>query len=862
MIPFAPTLLDALFEENPQPCFIFDRDSLAFLAVNAAGCELYGWPREEMLKLTLRDIRPAEDIPRLETVVAAKKDVAGSFTRLSRHRTRGGRELDVEIEIRRVMFDGKPASLALITDVSAVSEVERRYRTLVEMSGDGLAVYAADGVLRFMNAAGERILGVLPGELLGKEPVSLMHPDEKAKAVPPAPGAFRTQVVRTRHKDGSYLWIESTVSNLTLDPAIRGFVSAFRDVSARTEAERKLRETSRRLEYLLSATAAVTYTARASGDFGTTYVSPNMREVLGWEAAAFSDDGRFWRERVHPEDRELVATGLAQLFDSGGHELRYRFEHKDGGYRWILDSARLHGDGKRAEIVGYVIDITARTRAEQQLARSEASFRSVIERSPTMTFVHRDGLVMYANRAMSDRLGFPDPIMLIGAHALERIHPEDRKAVSETMARTALGSSAPVEARMIARDGELIVVECAGVRVEFDGLPAHVVFCTDLTARRELYARMAVADRLVSLGTLAAGVAHEINNPLAYVIGNIELLARELPAIIEGRSRMARRELEALLSDARDGAVRVGSIVRDLRALSRSDDIRTTSVDVVPVLRSCIKMMHGELRNRAKVVESFATDLPPVAGNGSRLSQVFLNLLVNAAHAIPEGRSEDNEVRVGAQAAEGRVVIEVADTGGGIPANVIGRVFDPFFTTKPVGQGTGLGLAISHEIVRSLGGSITVESTPGTGTTFTIVLPVSETAGASSPDLVGAGRRARVLLVDDELAVGRSIHALLAPDIEVVALTRAVEALEQIARGEQYDAILCDLRMPDLDGTELYRLLERTAPAAANRIVFMSGGAPGTPPPPGRPLLEKPFTEGQLRAAIERVRSTSSADPA
>src|SRR6185503_8422710 len=129
---------------------------------------------------------------------------------------------------------------------------------------------------------------------------------------------------------------------------------------------------------------------------------------------------------------------------------------------------------------------------------------------------------------------------------------------------------------------------------------------------------------------------------------------------------------------------------------------------------------------------------------------------------------------------------------GGIPPHVIGRIFDPFFTTKPVGQGTGLGLAISHEIVRSLGGSITVESTPGTGSMFTIVLPVADPSRASSPTIVGAARRARVLLVDDELAVGRSIHALLAPDIEVVALTRAVEALEQIARGEQYDAILCD----------------------------------------------------------------------
>ncbi len=852
MIEYSSTLLEALFDRNPQPCFVFERQSLKIVAANPAACALYGWSRDEMLQLTLREIRPAEDLPRMEHIVAQRRDVPSNFTRMSRHMSRDGRVFDVEIDIRRVMFDGVPCSLAVILEVSSASETERRARMLIETSGDGLAVVAAEGHFAFINPAGERILGYGPGELTATQAIDLAHPDDaKHFAAAMLSGRTATVVSRSRKKDGTWIWIESTTTDHRLDPAIRGFISAFRDVTPRVEVERALREATHRLGYLLSATSAITYTARAFGDFSTTYVSPNVRDVLGWDPAAFQDS-RFWRDRVHPDDRPMVETGLAQLFEHGEHALRYRFEHADGTYRWILDGARLHRDADTAEIVGYVVDITERTRAEQALALSEASFRSVIERSPTMTFVHRNGTVLYANAAIAERLRIPAD-EVIGLHALEYIHPDDRALIVQQIMRTAGGDSASVEVRMLPREGAPIVVRCAGVRVEFGGAPAHVVFCTDVTAERELYARMAIADRLVSLGTLAAGVAHEINNPLAFVIGNIELLARELPAIVAGTSRLPMREVEALLSDARDGAVRVGAIVRDLRALSRNDDGRTSSIDVVPVLQSCLKMMHAELRVRARIVESFAPDLPPVTGNGSRLSQVFLNLLVNASHAIPEGAAEANVVRVAAHTDGAFVHVEISDTGAGIPHVLLGRIFDPFFTTKPVGQGTGLGLAISHEIIRSLGGTIRVDSTVGAGTVFHIALPVARRSAAISSGLPVPVVKARVLLVDDELAVGRSIGALLAPDVEVVSVTRARDALERIRRGEMFDAILCDLAMPELPGDELYRMLEQTAPALASRVVFMSGGAPGVRAPEGRPLLEKPFTEAALRAALTSV---------
>ena len=323
---------------------------------------------------------------------------------------------------------------------------------------------------------------------------------------------------------------------------------------------------------------------------------------------------------------------------------------------------------------------------------------------------------------------------------------------------------------------------------------------------------------------------------------------------------MPAQDLPALVADARDGVARVSAIVRDLRALAKPEDDARGPVDIAGVLASSIRIAHNEIRHRATVVESYAPGLPLVEGNASRLGQVFLNLLINAAQAIPEGHATDNEIRVRATGGNGEVTVEIEDTGAGIPAAIIRRIFDPFFTTKEPGVGMGLGLAICHQIVSAMDGQISVESKPGSGTTFRVILPVTgsrarpASAVIAPPVLTGA----RILLVDDEVAVGRSLCALLAGDHEVVPVTRARDALERIRSGEHFDVILCDLMMPDVSGIELYAQM---SVEERERIVFMTGGA-FTPQTReflakiDRPRLDKPFSERELREAIERVTAT------
>jgi signal transduction histidine kinase len=343
--------------------------------------------------------------------------------------------------------------------------------------------------------------------------------------------------------------------------------------------------------------------------------------------------------------------------------------------------------------------------------------------------------------------------------------------------------------------------------------------------QRKMREQLATSERMATAGVLAAGVAHEINNPLAVVLANLELIANLLGAL----PRDARpREVDAPLSDAREAGERIRRIVRDVKLFSRSHYEERDAVDLTAVIESSIRMAWNEIRHRAQLTRAYG-DVPRVDSNEARLGQVVLNLLVNAAQSIPEGRASQNEIRVVTRMAEsGRVVLEVRDTGSGIPREILPRIFDPFFTTKPVGVGTGLGLSLCHRMVSDLGGEIGVESEVGKGTVFRVTLPVA----TSKPRAVAPARvaeepvrRARVLVVDDEVSLGRVLERSLRGHHDVLTLTKGREALNRIAAGERFDVIVSDLMMPDVTGMDLYEQLLLETPDQATRMIFLTGGA-------------------------------------
>ena len=299
-------------------------------------------------------------------------------------------------------------------------------------------------------------------------------------------------------------------------------------------------------------------------------------------------------------------------------------------------------------------------------------------------------------------------------------------------------------------------------------------------------------------------------------------------------------------------------IVRDLRTFSRSDDERRGRIDVRNVLETGVNMAWNHIRQCARLVKDYQ-EVPPVEANEARLGQVFLNLLLNAAQAIPEGHAARNEIRVVTRLwHDGRVCVEVRDTGGGIPPEDRSRVFDPFYTTKPVGDGTGLGLAVCSGIIASLNGEIQLESEVGHGTTFRVLLPPAPAdTGPRAITIVPVpvARRGRILVVDDEPTIGIAVGRALGAEHDVSFSSNARDALRRLVSGEDYEIILCDLMMPEMTGMDLHATVEKLLPAVAGRLVFLTGGA-FTPRarafldqiPNAR--LDKPFEEDEIRLFV------------
>jgi PAS domain S-box-containing protein len=602
-------------------------------------------------------------------------------------------------------------------------------------------------------------------------------------------------------------------------------------------------------------------------------VNQAWTRTLGWSSAELlAAPSLFF---VHPDD-QVTTMKSGQHLASGQPLVSFsnRYRSKDGSYRWLewqvapcAASGLVHGAARD------ITESRASKEAMRELTVSLATTLDSIGDGVIATDVA--GTVTRMNRVAEQLTGWTR------AAAIERpfsevfaiINEETRRPARspvDCVLREGVENEIPARTLLVRKDGSEIPIadSCAPIRNEEALVSGAVLVFRDLTDQRKAEAiqtqyqqQLILADRMASVGTLAAGVAHEINNPLTYVTANLDLAIEELRALSGGSASGRMKDLEELLLEAREGTARVSKIVRGLKTFSRIEEERRSVIDLIPVLDLSINMAFNEIRHRARLVKEYGS-LPLVEADDARLGQVFINLLVNAAQALPAGSSDRNEIRIVTSTnALGEAVIEVRDTGPGMPSAVLARIFDPFFTTKAVGVGTGLGLAICHNIITGMHGQLSVQSDEGKGTTFRVVLPASTRPLTTS--LTTAAKvevipvtHGRVLVVDDEPAVGLAVRRVLR-EHEVVVVSTAPAALELIAKGEDFDVILSDLMMPGMSGMDFYTVLAALDPTMAARVVFVTGGA-FTPEANAfldriaNERMDKPFHFKQLRELVRK----------
>ncbi|WP_407737257.1 PAS domain S-box protein [Hyalangium sp.] len=608
-------------------------------------------------------------------------------------------------------------------------------------------------------------------------------------------------------------------------------------------------------------------------DMRVRYWNPRAEEMFGWrkeEVLGSYLDERGSRPFAYEEDAEAARQAVQRL--RTGQEQwtlsRNRNYRRDGTIihcEWYSYTLR-DASGQLLCILSQVVDVTARDQTLQLLEESERRFKATFELAAVgIAHVSVEGRWLRANTRLCEILGY-SPQEILRLTFQDVTHPEDIAPDME-LVRKVLGGELPMytmEKRYIRKSGEHIWCNLTVSLVRKpDGKPDYFISVIEDISRRhraeqerdELLARehqarteaedlvrsrsaelaatrsaLVQAERLATAGQLAAGVGHEINNPLAYVLANVMFAVEELGRIKAPVPGVDLEEILKALVQTHLGAERIRDIVRDLRIFARGDPEAIGPVDVHAALDFSTAMAAHEIRQRAQFVRQYG-DVPYVRANESRLGQVFLNLLLNAAQAIPEGAVDSHQVTVATRSAEeGWVMVEVSDTGQGIAPEHLPHIFEPFFTTKPVGVGTGLGLSVCHGIVKGLGGRIEVESQLGRGTTFRVSLPVEpEFSRALSSVVKPVAPRAetarRVLVIDDDPEVCAALARIIGSPHVVEQAQTAREAQERLlTRREHYDVIFCDLMMPDVTGMDLHDVLAAQRSELLGRMVYMSAG--------------------------------------
>jgi PAS domain S-box-containing protein len=603
-----------------------------------------------------------------------------------------------------------------------------RLESIIESAMDAIITVDEDQHVVLFNRAAEQMFGCSAEEAIGK-PLERFLPERFRETHRHHIHTFGQSGVTTRQmgklgtvmglrSNGEEFPIEAAVSHIAVEK--RAFYTVIlRDITERNQAEEAIREGERQLATLVTNLPGFVYRCQNDPDRTFAYVSEGVCDLTGYATEEYLvQRSTSYGAKMHPDDRERVWQDIqAALEQHRPFEITYRILTRPGEVKWVWERGEgiYTPDGSLNHVEGFVTDVTERKRAEQMLRQSEESYRRLIAFSPYAILVSRGDRIVFANDQAIKLFGAVRANEILGKSILDLIHPDHHAVVRERIHELLEGMQAVSvsEDKIVRLDGTSIDVEVSATRFTDEEGPAILVMIRDVSERKRLQEQLRRTERIAELGTLASGMAHEIGTPMNVILGRAEYLMDRVT------EEPVKKGLQTIITQVE----RITRVMNQLLSFVRRKAPERNVLDLRAVVENGMEMFQERISRSQVAVEMTLDDsCPMVLADADQMIQVLINLIMNAVHAMPDGGT----LRVGLAPEKDMVKLTVADTGHGIPRDVVKKVFEPFFTTKEFGKGTGLGLTVVKGIIEEHQGSIAVESEEGKGTTFTILLPKSE----------------------------------------------------------------------------------------------------------------------------------------
>jgi PAS domain S-box-containing protein len=875
-----------LFDSHPLPMFVFDLESLRFLAVNDAALAHYGYSREHFLTLTVLDVRPPEDNEHF-----LRRLRAGEIPETEegmRHQKADGTVFEAAIYSRQLLYEGRAARLASVIDITERRRAERerdRNREFLDLIIDNIPVtiavkHAADRKFVLLNQSGEKCWRLTRDQVIGKTAADLFPKEWADMIAAHDEGVLRSDVpfVFAEQKnfmssDPNRTFTAKTFAIREPDGTPQYLVSVVEDISDRRRLELERDRNREFLERIFEGIPLMILVKEAQSrrhllinQAGQKVWQRSSAEVVG--KTAYELFAKSAADVLTARDNEALASDVPVVW--GEHPPVGRGD----GTRLVTSTTFAVRDADRTPqyLVTVLEDITERRLTEAERDRNREFLDLVIENVPATILVKDSSEQRYVlvNRLCENLWGVPRA-HIIGKTAHELFPKESADLITERD-RNLLASDASADVaerwiKMPNNKSHLVLTRRFVIRDQF-GSPQYLVgVIEDVTERRAFEQQVHQAQKMEAVGNLTGGLAHDFNNLLTIIISNLDLLKEDVVG-----NDIAGQRVEAILQASLRGA----DLTAQMLAFSRRQALQPKLVAINQLVSNTTRLLKRTLGADIQIEMHCADDLWPVLVDETQLQTALVNVAINARDAMGDGgrlqiatynacvgdahAALHPEVKTGDY-----VVVEISDTGVGMPPEVLNRIFEPFFTTKDPGQGTGLGLSMVYGFVRQSGGHVSVQSEPGAGTTFKLYLPRAPASQISvaAPESDSSKRAAMpmrsevILAVDDDDDVRRAVVVQLrALGYQVVEAASASAALKILDGAQKVDLLFTDVVMPGMNGKEL--AIQARAKRPALKVLFTSGfpgGASGTASDldTGDALLSKPYRREHLAKAIHQA---------